>query len=541
MKSSRGYSLVVHQEMGMTVNKIQFFHEATIRICGSLDIEKALWRLFQYLEKFIPMTGVGLYIFESGANTLRYIAHATPHKNERLNQNVPIPAAVKAEMERGWLETEAVMIFNRPELDSVIRTMSPLLGKLDRSALVMKLGIEGKTIGTLVLYMDGKDKYNHKHAGLLSMLHDPIAIAMSNAVTHQKVLKLQDMLKDDNVFLRQELLRISGDEIIGKDKGLKGVMAMVRQVSPLDSPVLLLGETGVGKEVVANAVHYSSARKNGPFIKVNCGAIPEGLMDSELFGHEKGAFTGAIAQKRGRFERAHLGTIFLDEIGDLPLQAQSRLLRVLQSKQIERVGGTESLEVDIRIIAATHRDLNQMVLSGLFRQDLFFRLNVFPIVIPALRERIEDIPALVYYFIERKAIELKLKEVPKVTSEAFKMLKKQLWPGNVRELENVVERAMIQIRGQEKGVHLDLEPFLLKPKDQHTSISPDQGSIFPTFDESISNHIKSALELSDGKIHGPGGAAELLGINPHTLRSKMHKLGIRVKKSLESDDSGCVE
>ncbi len=178
----------------MTVNKIQFFHEATIRICGSLDIEKALWRLFQYLENFIPMTGIGLYIFESGASTLRYIAHATQHENERLNQNVPIPETVKAEMERGWLETEAVMIFNRPELDPVIRTMSPLLGKSDRSALVMKLGIEGKTIGTLVLYSDGKDKYNKEHAGLLSMLHDPIAIAMSKTGI-EKYLKINSNKK----------------------------------------------------------------------------------------------------------------------------------------------------------------------------------------------------------------------------------------------------------------------------------------------------------------------------------------------------------
>jgi transcriptional regulator with GAF, ATPase, and Fis domain len=521
--------------MDVAVNKIQFFHEATIRICGSLDIKKALWRLFQYIEDFIPMTGIGLYMFESGANTLRYIAHATPYKNERLNQAVPIPEEVKGELQRGWLETEAVMIFNRPESDPVIRTMSPLLGKSDRSALVMKLGIEGKTIGTLVLYADGKDQYNSEHAGLLSIIHDPIAIAMSNAVKHQKVLKLKDMLKDDNVFLQQELMRVSGDEIIGKDKGLKDVMDLVKKVSSLDSPVLLLGETGVGKEIIANAIHYSSPRRNGPYIKVNCGAIPESLIDSELFGHEKGAFTGAIAQKRGRFERAHQGTIFLDEIGDLPLQAQTRLLRVLQSKQIERVGGTEYIEVDIRIIAATHRDLRQMVSSGQFRQDLWFRLNVFPIVIPHLRERKEDIPTLVHYFIERKAKELKFQEVPQVGTNDLERLNEYHWPGNVRELENVVERALIQKRGQEKDGLLTIEPFLLKPKGHNRSMSSDPGYGLPTLEEGISNQIKSALALSNGKIHGPGGAAELLGINPHTLRSKMYKLGIRVKKTLKLD------
>ena len=214
------------------------------------------------------------------------------------------------------------------------------------------------------------------------------------------------MLADDNRYLYDELRSVSGDEIIGSDFGLKTVMEMVRQVAPLDSPVLLLGETGTGKEVIANAIHYSSPRKDGPFIKVNCGAIPETLLDSELFGHEKGAFTGAISQKRGRFERADKGTIFLDEIGELPLQAQVRLLSVLQTREIERVGGTSPIPVDIRIISATHRDLEEMIASRRFREDLWFRLNVFPITIPPLRQRREDIPALLHHLMERKSREL---------------------------------------------------------------------------------------------------------------------------------------
>ena len=235
---------------------------------------------------------------------------------------------------------------------------------------------------------------------------------MSKALEHQEIIRLKDMLADDNRYLFDELRSASGDEIIGSDFGLKAVMRMVQQVAPLDSPVLLLGETGTGKEVIANAIHYSSPRKDGPFIKVNCGAIPETLLDSELFGHEKGAFTGAISQKRGRFERANKGTIFLDEIGELPAQAQVRLLRVLQTKEIERVGGTTSIPVDIRIISATNRNLQEMIASGRFREDLWFRLNVFPIMIPPLRQRREDIPALVHHFIERKSKELKLTERP---------------------------------------------------------------------------------------------------------------------------------
>ena len=219
---------------------------------------------------------------------------------------------------------------------------------------------------------------------------------------------------------------------------------MVRLVASLNSPVLLLGETGVGKEVIANAIHYSSPRKDGPFIKVNCGAIPDTLIDSELFGHEEGAFTGATTKKRGRFERAHKGTILLDEIGELPPPAQIRLLRVIQNKEVERVGGTKPIPVDIRVIAATHRNLKEMVSKNEFREDLWFRLNVFPITIPPLRERKEDIHALVQHFAERKSKELKFHTVPTLATGAIDRLKSYHWPGNVRELENVVERALIQ-------------------------------------------------------------------------------------------------
>src|SRR5512136_2879197 len=264
---------------------------------------------------------------------------------------------------------------------------------------------------------------------------------------HQEVIRLKDMLADDNRYLFNELRSASGDEIVGSDFGLKTVIEMVQQVAPLDSPVLLLGETGTGKEVIANAIHYSSPRKDGPFIKVNCGAIPETLIDSELFGHEKGAFTGAVSQRRGRFERADRGTIFLDEIGELPPQAQIRLLHVLQRKEIERVGGTSSIPVDIRIISATNRNLEEMIASGRFREDLWFRLNVFPIMIPPLRQRKEDIPALVHHFIDRKSVELKLTEKTALAPGAVDRLIAYDWPGNVRELENIIERALIQHQG----------------------------------------------------------------------------------------------
>jgi transcriptional regulator with PAS, ATPase and Fis domain len=299
-------------------------------------------------------------------------------------------------------------------------------------------------------------------------------------------------------------------------------MEMSRLVAGQDSPVLLLGETGVGKELVANFIHQHSSRKDGPFIRVNSGAIPDTLIDSELFGHEKGAFTGAAGRKIGRFERAHRGTIFLDEIAELPLHAQVRLLRVLQNKIIERVGGVESISVDIRIIAATNRDLEEMVAGGKFREDLWFRLNVFPIKIPPLRARRSDIPALVDHFIEHKSRELKYRKQPTLAPDAITRLKNYSWPGNVRELENVVERELIL----NKNGPLSFQNIAQAPaEDALPPMAPSDREVL-TLDEAMSRHIKHVLTLTKGRIHGPGGAAEILRINPSTLRNRMKKLGV---------------
>ncbi len=509
----------------MTLDKNDFFLQATMRICGSLNIETALWRCLDYLEHFIPVTGVHLHLYDKGLETMRSIAQVYRDKTKKFETIMTVPDEARKGLKRDWGKTEIVKIINGPELDPVTRSMTQLVGKPNRSIMIMRLEIEGERLGTLVMYVDGKDRYTKEHAHLLSLLHDPFAIAMSNALKHEEVLKLKDMLRDDNLYLSQELLRISGDEIIGTDGGLRGVMEMVRQVAPLNSPVLLLGETGVGKEVIANAIHYSSEKKDGPFIKVNCGAIPESLMDSELFGHEKGAFTGAIARKRGRFERAHEGTIFLDEIGELPTAAQVRLLRVLQYKQIERIGGTDSIDVDIRIIAATHRDLEQMVSAKKFRDDLWFRLNIFPIMIPPLRGRKEDIPALVHHFVERKSKEMKYHTIPTIDPGEIDGLKAYNWPGNVRELENLVERALIKHRGQNRNGLLTFDQMVMAAQeDLQTSSARDYDAL--SFDKAMSLHIQRTLERTRGKVYGPGGAAELLELNPNTLKSKMRKLGI---------------
>jgi formate hydrogenlyase transcriptional activator len=510
---------LLKEEEAMGIDENDFFRRATIQICSSLDIEIAMWRSIQFLKEFIPVDMMFLHLYERDLGAMRTIAMATASQGRKLDHLTPLPEEVRARVEE---KHPHVMILNQPDLEPLGKTMFQQLGKTDASGLVLHLDVEGKRLGALSLVAEGKDRFSDEHAQLMSLLNEPFTIAFSNTLKHQEVLRLKDLLADDNRYLHRELRRLSGEEIVGADFGLKKVIEMVRQVAPLNSPVLLLGETGVGKDVIANAIHYSSSRKDGPFVKVNCGAIPETLLDSELFGHEKGAFTGALSQKRGRFERSNHGTIFLDEIGELPPQAQVRMLRVLQYKEIERVGGTNSISVDIRLIAATNRKLEEMVKAKQFREDLWFRLNVFPILIPPLRERKGDIPALVRHFVRHKSRELKLPEPPPLARGVIDRLMGYPWPGNVRELENVVERALILSKGEpltfgdlagaKSG---DASSVVIEPQDQSLKL-----------DEVMSGHIRRVLEMTNGKVHGKGGAAELLGINSSTLRNRMNQLGI---------------
>jgi transcriptional regulator with GAF, ATPase, and Fis domain len=479
-----------------------------------------LQRVLDYLIGIIPVDAIFLHLYEQSLGAIRTIAEVTASESRSMDKITPLTKAGRASFEKPGVPN--VRIVNRPESDPVIKTLAEAFKIPNSSALVMRLVIEGQRLGSLTLTANGRDRYTEEHARLLSMLNEPFAIALSNDLKHQEVLRLKDMLTDDNRYLRQELFHISGDEIIGSDFGLKELMEMVRKVAPLESPVLLLGETGVGKGVIASAIHNLSPRREGPFITVNSGAIPETLIDSELFGHEKGAFTGAIEQKRGRFERANQGTIFLDEIGELPPQAQVRMLRVLQEKVIERVGGTKSLPVDIRIIAATHRNLQDMVKQNQFREDLWFRINVFPITIPPLRERKEDIPSLVYYFINRKTGELRLPKIPNVADGALDRLTKYNWPGNIRELENVVEREMIL----NKTGPLSFNILAAKDQFDTPSASVEFLDVSLDLDKINASHIRRVLTMTNGIVHGHEGAAALLGINPSTLRSRMKKLGI---------------
>ncbi len=466
------------------------------------------------------MSSMGLYQFYPDDWLFKAVAAVTEEGEQQMEDVCFTPEIFREDVIQHWETMPPVEIINRPAEDSYFsKVLQP--EDMNSSMMNMRLELEGTRVGGAGISFPEIDQYTDKHQALFQMLHEPLAIAMSNALKHQQVLRLKDLLADDNRYLHNQLREISGTDIVGADFGLKGVLEQVRQVAQINSPVLLLGETGTGKDVIANALHSLSSRKDGPFIRVNCGAIPDSVIDSELFGHEKGAFTGAISQKRGRFERAHGGTIFLDEVGELPPQAQVRLLHVIQNGEIERVGGTAPISVDLRIISATHRKLQDMVTAGQFREDLWFRLNVFPIMMPPLRLRKEDIPALVHHFIQRKRITLKIKTKPTLAPNAINALMDYNWPGNVRELENVVERALIQCRGGKIDFYNQIHN-MPGTKSPIESPLPDVTAL----DDVISGHISQMLKAAKGKINGPGGAGELLGVNPSTLRKRMRKLGI---------------
>jgi formate hydrogenlyase transcriptional activator len=330
-----------------------------------------------------------------------------------------------------------------------------------------------------------------------------------------EVERLKNQIQSDNLYLKQEIeINHNIGEIVGESLALKKALYLIESVASTDATVLILGETGTGKELCARAVHNLSARKDGPFIKVDCGAIPAGLIESELFGHEKGAFTGASRQRLGRFELAEEGTIFLDEIGDLPLDLQTRLLRVLQDGAFERVGGTRTIKTNVRVVAATNRDLGQRIRSGVFREDLYYRLGAFPILLPPLRERIEDIPALALHFIKEYGARLN-KKIESVPQQFIETLQAYPFPGNVRELENIIERAVIL----STGPTLQMDQSFISPRRAAT-VEPR------TMEEIERSHIARALTACNWRIEGPQGAANFLGLHPSTLRSRMRKLDI---------------
>jgi formate hydrogenlyase transcriptional activator len=367
--------------------------------------------------------------------------------------------------------------------------------------------------------------YRQLRRGVLEQIASAVAVALDHCLAHEEVRRLRDQLAAENVYLREEIKQDHHfDEIVGNSPTLRQMIALIQRVAPTDATALILGETGTGKELVVRALHERSARRERPLVKVNCAAIPAGLVESELFGHEKGAFTGAAEKRTGRFALADRGTIFLDEIGDIPLEVQVRLLRVLQEREFEPIGSSKTVTVDVRVIAATNRDLAAAVAAGSFRADLFYRLNVFPIQVPPLRARREDVAPLVHYFIRKYATKIG-KHIESVSESTMQRLVAYSWPGNIRELENVIERAVILSPGPSLEVEAQVvpAPSAGSPGDQTGA----ETETTPTLEESARFHILHTLKSCGWVVDGPRGAAAILGVHPNTLRSRMKKLGIR--------------
>jgi formate hydrogenlyase transcriptional activator len=346
----------------------------------------------------------------------------------------------------------------------------------------------------------------------------------------EQVQALQKKLEAENVYLQEEIRKEHNfEEIVGNSPALLDVLRKVETVAPTDSTVLIMGETGCGKELIARAIHNRSKRKSRPLVKVNCGAIPTGLVESELFGHMKGAFTGALERRIGRFELADGGTLFLDEVSELPLETQVKLLRVLQEHEFEPLGSSRTVKVNVRIIAASNRNLEQAIQEGRFRADLFYRLNVLPMTLPPLRQRRTDIPLLTHFFVDRFSRQFG-KRITGVAQDTMHVLSDYSWPGNIRELQNVIERAVVLCPGTVLKLGKDLLPVTGPEYEQETAIASGNGA-HPTGSgsslESIEkNHILQVLKQTQGVIEGPRGAAKILNLHPNTLRSRMKKLGI---------------
>jgi formate hydrogenlyase transcriptional activator len=420
----------------------------------------------------------------------------------------------------GWVLDHRRPLLKRDlEVERELAADEMLLAGGIHAYMIVPLIARGRILGALFLGSSSANRYSADDVVLLEEVGRQIALAIENMLAYEEIGRLRTRLEEENRYLQEEIkTEHNFEEIIGQSPVITRVFKAIETVAPTDATVLIVGETGTGKELVARAVHNLSPRRRQALVKVNCAALPAGLVESELFGHEKGAFTGALTRRQGRFELAHGGTLFLDEIADLPLELQPKLLRVLQEGEFERVGSPQTISVDVRVIAASNRDLEQAIQTGGFRADLYYRLSVFPIRVPPLRERTADIPFLVRYFTHRYATRLG-RRIPSVPATAMEALQAYAWPGNVRELENVIERAVILTQ----GAHLDLSGWV-----STSGPSPRSGGI-RTLEELEREHIVAVLEVTGWRVSGARGAATLLGMKPTTLEARMRRLGIRRK------------
>ncbi len=530
---------------------LEFWREA----CRHIEINESSGTIAEMLSQHMPLSLLLVLRLQSDRKSIETVAIGSRRRIDGLAMtSAPLPAVHWKRM-IAWARAGKVSRFHRsdsklsyserPEPNDALFTSIVPAG-IRGDMLIGPLENTDGLAGLIILIADSARDFETSHLDFAQQLLEPFSAALENDRRLHELNALREAAEADRRSLLSRLGRQEvNEEVVGAQTGLKHVIDRVELVAKSDVPVLILGETGTGKEVVSRAIHTRSKRGSGPFIRVNCGAIPAELIDSQLFGHEKGSFTGAAEQHQGWFERADGGTLFLDEIGELPLAAQVRLLRVLQDHQVERVGGCQPIHVDVRIVAATHRDLASMVKQRSFREDLWYRINIFPILLPRLRERVEDIPALVRHFAQRAAVRFGLPPVDASPAD-LRLLSRYSWPGNIRELGAVIDRAAILGNGKTLEVATSLglsQPLsIAESTDEPTyyEVIPESPSMqsrsaerensplgIATLDTAMRDHIERALAASGGQIEGRSGTAALLGINPHTLRARMRKLNIK--------------
>jgi formate hydrogenlyase transcriptional activator len=510
------------EESQRAQERLELLLDLTNRVLSTLDLRDLLRVIAGNLRRVMQSDGVAIELPDAEDGKLRIYALDFPGNNDVLREGLEAPDASSASTQ--VFQTGQPLVAGVPELaNNSIATALRI-----KSVCHLPLTSRDRILGVLSVGSWRENAFSDDDVAFLTQFARQVAIAVDNACAYRQISELKDRLAQENLYLEDEIRsELNFKEVVGKSEVLRRVLAQVETVAPTDSTVLIYGETGTGKELIARAVHDLSSRGSNAFVKLNCAAIPTGLLESELFGHERGAFTGAIAQRVGRFELAHRGTVFLDEIGEVPLELQPKLLRVLQEREFERLGSTRTLRTDARLIAATNRDLQAMVNDQKFRSDLFYRLNVFPVRVPALRERAGDIPLLVRHFVQQFSRQMN-RSIDTIPSETMTKLERYHWPGNIRELQNVIERAVILSTGPVLKVPMDELHFLTDapPASNHTN-----GNLRAALDDAERQGIVTALEKANWKVAGPNGAAVLLGLHRSTLQSRMQKLGIRVSRN----------
>jgi formate hydrogenlyase transcriptional activator len=510
-ETSRAYQ----QQLARERDRLRVLLEINNALVSTLDLRQLFQLIARSLRRVLHHEYTSLALLDPKTNRLRVRALDFSGGQGLIHEEMSVPIekspaghAFSARLPQRYSRTD----LERFDSDITRR----LIAEGMRVECCIPLITREQALGTLNVASFRDSAFPQEDQDLLTQVAAQVAIAVENALAFQEIAELKNKLTEEKLYLEDEIrTEHNFEEIVGESPALKALLYQLQTVAPTDSTVLILGETGTGKELIARALHNLSTRRDRTFVKINCAAIPTGLLESELFGHERGAFTGAIAQKLGRFELADKGTLFLDEVADIPPELQPKLLRVLQEQEFERLGSTRTRRVDVRLVAATNRDLGHMVENGQFRSDLFYRLNVFPLSVPPLRERPEDIATLVRYFAQRYARRMN-RHVETVSAESIAALERYHWPGNIRELENLIERAVI----------LSPSPVLHIPLSELKSNPDGHPPGLPTLAEAERDHILRALEESKWVLGGPKGAAAMLGMKRTTLQSRMQKLGI---------------